>query len=134
MDKSYESEVVFNHVDISINPVQDDVTAQAQYADSVGRTRGESAEKRLLLAMLTDAVACVRQAKWSRDSSEALEWILESGNECLCSFDTVCELLGLDPTYVRRGVLESIGDKISIPIPFTAMKGMRKYIPIRVAA
>lgn len=134
MDKSFESEVVFHDVDISISPVQDDVTAQSQYADSFGRSHGESAEKRLLLAMLTDAVACVRQPKWSTDSSEALEWILESGNERLCSFDTVCELLGLDPTYVRRGVLESIGEKISIPIPVTAKKGMRKYIPIRVAA
>jgi len=134
MNKSFEAEVVPHDVDISISPVQDDVTAQAQYADSVGRSGGDSAEKRLLRAMLTDAVACVRQTKWSRDSSAALEWILESGNERLCSFENICELLGLDPTYVRRGVLDSIGDKISISIPVTAKKGMRKYIPIRVAA
>ena len=40
---------------------------------------------------------------------EAEEWIMRGGNDWIFSFDNVCELLGLDPEYVRRGLRETLG-------------------------
>jgi len=37
---------------------------------------------------------------------EVEEWITHEGNEWIFSFDNVCEFLGLDPEYLRRGLRE----------------------------
>jgi hypothetical protein len=65
-------------------------------------------EKALLLAILEDAVHCLEKYKAAKDRAgrerfrDAENWIMEPGNEWIFSFDNVCELLGLDPQYVRQ--------------------------------
>jgi hypothetical protein len=65
-------------------------------------------QKALLLAILEDAVHCLEKDKAAKDRAgrerfrDAENWIMEPGNEWIFSFDNVCELLGLDPQYVRQ--------------------------------
>ena len=68
-------------------------------------------ERRLMMAMLEDAVSCLskdprrspRQQKKSFD--EAHSWVNANDNDgWVFSFINVCEALGLDPSYLRRGL------------------------------
>ena len=77
--------------------------------------RGEplEPEKALLIALLEDAVHEYRKYSRARDRDgqarfqEAADWIMADDDTWIFSFRNVCELLGLDPEYVRRGVRES---------------------------
>lgn len=76
--------------------------------------RGEplEPEKALLMAVLEDAVHQYRKYRRARDRlgrerfREAAEWIMADDDRWIFSFKNVCELLGLDPDFVRRSVLE----------------------------
>jgi len=90
-----------------------DAWPQQQYLDTVRRSEHLEPEKNLLVAILTDAVHDYRKYAKVRDREgrerfrEAEEWIMGGGNDWIFSFNNVCELLDLDPDYVRRGILES---------------------------
>jgi len=61
-------------------------------------------EKRLLLAVLLDAIIQLRRPG-STAALEAARWIQGEGeSESPFSFRAVCEALGLDPSYLTRGV------------------------------
>lgn len=81
-----------------------------QYYDLVGRSYHLNGEFRLLLALLTDAVSCyVRYAK-ARDPeqrrlfNEAYHWFHSSNQRGLFAFETVCDVLGLEPDAVRKSL------------------------------
>jgi hypothetical protein len=60
---------------------------------------------------LQDAVDCYQkylaapQDKHNGEFTEVESWITESDSDWFCSFDNVCETLGIDPQYLRRGLL-----------------------------
>lgn len=93
--------------------IKNDVSAQQQYFDTFRRNEPLEPEKALLLALLEDAIHCYRKYATARDQTgkqlfrEADVWIKAGGDGWIFSFETVCELLGLDAQYVRRGVLGS---------------------------
>ena len=62
-------------------------------------------EKRLLLAVLMDAIVQLRR-RGSAGALEAAAWIRGEGIDAPSpfSFAAVCEALGLDPSYLARGV------------------------------
>ena len=71
-------------------------------------------ECQLLAAVLEDAVACFQKYLLSPDKHgqrlfrEAQEWMMTEGapteDSPALSFAYVCEVLGLDPAYMRRGL------------------------------
>lgn len=68
-------------------------------------------ELRLMAAILEDAVSCLSKdpRTWARhhrkSAQEAEVWINAEGEEdWIFSFNNVCETLGLDPNYMRRGL------------------------------
>lgn len=83
--------------------------APAGYLESLRRSALEP-EKSLLLAVLEDAVACFQKYSVAQDPRgkemfrEAEHWIMQAKNGWLFSFDNVCDLLGLDPAYLRQGL------------------------------
>ena len=89
-----------------------DPLTSTEYFDSLKRTLPMESEKRLMLAVLQDAVECYQkylQARRGKDKnlfSEAEAWILEQDNRSAFSFDNVCDSLGLAPNYVRAGLLK----------------------------
>jgi hypothetical protein len=91
---------------------QPDTLLPAQYFETFRRKTHLEPEKRLMLAVLEDAIACFQKYLLARDSKgrssfhEAEEWIREEGSDWLFSFENICEVLGFNPKYVRRGLLE----------------------------
>ena len=83
-----------------------------QYLEAVCRKADLEAEQKLMLAVLEDAVTCFQKYFTARDRigtslfREAEEWILlQEKSDWLFSFDNVCENLGLNPGYIREGLL-----------------------------
>ena len=91
---------------------QPDTLLPDQYLDTFRRKLHLEPEKKLMLAILEDAVACYQKYLFTRDSKgkalfhEAEEWIEEPGGASVFAFDSVCETLGLNPDYLRRGIAE----------------------------
>jgi hypothetical protein len=61
-------------------------------------------------AILEDAIHNYRKYSFARDRvgkehfHEAEHWIMHSKDHWIFSFENVCDLLGLDPEYLRRGL------------------------------
>lgn len=90
---------------------QPDTLLPAQYLETFRRKAPLEPEKRLMLSVLEDAVACFQKHLFSRDPRgralfrNAEEWIEEEDSDWLFSFENICEVLDLDPHYVRQGLL-----------------------------
>ena len=88
-----------------------DALLSAQYFDTLRRKTLLEPEKRLMLAVLDDAINCYRDNLFSRREKnkrlfdEAKKWIAAPGGDWIFGFDNVCESLGFNPEYVRRGLL-----------------------------
>ena len=77
------------------------------------RNRGLSVlegERRLMLAILEDAVSCFQKyAGASRPRSrrlfqEADEWFMEEGDSWVFSFESICAVLNINPDYFRTSL------------------------------
>jgi hypothetical protein len=106
-DRPRKNGVVSTRLNESLGP---EALLRSQYYDSVGRRYHLNGEFRLLLALLTDAVICyVRYAK-ARDPeqhrlfNEAQHWFHGRNQRGLFAFETVCDLLGLEPDAVRKSL------------------------------
>lgn len=90
---------------------QPDTLVTAQYFDNLRRNTLLEPEKRLMLAVLEDAVQCfqdnvsAQSGRRKRLFQEVEEWILEGGNDWVFSFESICEVLGFNPQYVRQGLV-----------------------------
>jgi len=91
---------------------QPDTVSPAQYLETVCRKIHRDAEQELMLAVLEDAITCFQVHFAARDKiktrlfREAEDWILQQEkSNWLFSFDNVCETLGLNPGYIREGLL-----------------------------
>jgi hypothetical protein len=89
---------------------QPDILINAQYLSTYRRRFYLQPEQVLMLAVLEDAVMCFQDnvtAVAPRKQMlfrEAEEWILNDDQSYLFSFDNICEGLGLNPDYLRRGL------------------------------
>ena len=88
-----------------------DRLAQAQFFGNFRRKTLIEPEKKLTLAILEDAINCfqdnllVESGKGKKLFADAEEWILAEGNDWIFSFRNVCELLAIDPDYLRGGLM-----------------------------
>jgi hypothetical protein len=91
-------------------PVQPEVDLPAGFVGVRGKRKVAEGERRLRLAVLEDAIACLQKHASARAHhrrrlfEEAEEWIMETGGGSTFSFEGVCEVLGLDPGYLRVGL------------------------------
>jgi hypothetical protein len=93
----------------SIDEVTDlDVILPAQLYRDVRAL--DEPEYRLRLAILKDAVRYVQRYAGATDPpgqalyADALDWFFDPDRSEPFGFENVCEALGLDPSYVRRGL------------------------------
>lgn len=83
-----------------------------QYTDTVRRKTPLEPEKYLLLAILEDALACYRKNVFARTARkqaayrDAEDWIFATDDERFLGFESVCGVLGIEPSYLRRGLVE----------------------------
>ena len=89
---------------------QPDILLSTQYFATTKRKDHLEPEKKLMLAVLEDAIWCFQHCLLARDKkrkslfSEAEEWIMEENSDLPFSFESICEVLGFDPKYIREGL------------------------------
>ena len=90
---------------------QPDTLIPQEYLETFKRRTHLQPEKRLMLAVLEDGVACFQKYATAQDTrgkkyfQETEAWVLEEPSERLFSFDNICETLGLNGDYLRRGLM-----------------------------
>ncbi|OFV89189.1 MAG: hypothetical protein A3J75_06260 [Acidobacteria bacterium RBG_16_68_9] len=92
------------------------MVVQEQYASRHGRSGGERPERRLCATVLIDAVEQFRAGMRTPDRrdeqafQEVVRWFGSKDTRSPFAFENVCELLELDPDYVRRRLYASVGE------------------------
>jgi hypothetical protein len=106
-----------------------DVSLPQQYWERFAKGRDLDPEKRLLAAVLEDAVESYRAyvLAGGRMFLEAEAWIFSDDNKQTFSFRNICETLGLSPSRIRRSLR-------SIPLTAGARKSEKPARPARRAA
>ena len=95
--------------------LEPDVFLPSQFYGSGGLSRQLDGEKRLMIAILKDAVECLNKYRGARSSlgtsqyQNALEWVEDEGTEWLFSFNNICDLLGFHPNYLRKVLIKKEG-------------------------
>lgn len=91
--------------------LQHDTLLPYQFFKEYRQRVSQEPEKGLMLAILEDAIATYQKYLSARDSKgknlfrDAEDWILERNSDWLYSFNNICEVLGMDPSYVRQGLV-----------------------------
>ena len=97
--------------------MSDDTLVTEEFFAAYRRSEHLEPEKNLLIAILQDAIHDYRKYCRARDPEgkghfrEAQKWIMAGDNNWIFSFNYICELLGLDPDYIRRGLHEADADR-----------------------
>ncbi len=87
------------------------------YEDYLRPRYFEAPEKELMAAVLNDAIACLAKYRFARNRSgrkfyaETKEWFLDTDTDWPFAFENICQVLKLNPVYVRRclsGLFESV--------------------------
>jgi hypothetical protein len=92
--------------------IEPDTFLPAQFYGSAGLSRKLEGEKRLMIAVLKDAVECLEKYRDASSAlgqcqySSALEWVEDTDTEWLFSFTNICDLLGFDAQYLRTALLK----------------------------
>ncbi len=108
--KSIEEPSFFDTEEKITSLFEPDMLGSAQYFQNFRRKTCLEPEKRLILAMLEDAVTCfqiyltARGGRGKKLFNEAEEWITTKHDDWIFSFVNVCEMLGFNPEYVRQGL------------------------------
>ena len=91
--------------------LEPDLFSASQFYGTGALSRQLEGEKRLMIAIFKDAIECLEKYRSSRSGSgqvqyqNALEWVEDPGKEWLFSFSNICDLLGFDPEYIRKVLL-----------------------------
>jgi hypothetical protein len=90
--------------------LQPDTLLPSQYFGRVRRRTEFDGERRLMIAVLEDAVEIYRKQATAQDTRgrnlfrEAEEWLEDPDRTWLFSFENICDVLDIDSAYVRRGL------------------------------
>jgi hypothetical protein len=94
-----------------VGPLQPDAVLPQQFFGALKRRARLDGERRLMMAVLEDAVHCYRKHACSSDPRahqlylDAEAWITGTDRLWFFSFENVCDSLELDPSYVRGGLV-----------------------------
>ena len=87
-----------------------DVITPQQYYDSRHDDSAIAPVKRLMMAVLEDALRCFQNNSDANSGprkrlfAEAEQWLCGEAGDGPFSFDTVCETLGIEPNFLRGGL------------------------------
>jgi hypothetical protein len=89
---------------------QPDTLLSEDYAANFRRKIPLEPERTLLLAVLEDGIRCFQENLFAVSGKrralfdEAKEWLFSDDANWFCSFVSICTLLNLEPSYIRRGL------------------------------
>ena len=87
-----------------------DILLPTQYFAAFRRGRAVEGERRLMLAVLEDAVDAYRKHALARDPRdqacflEAKEWFVSEDHSWLFAFENICDVLEMNADYLRTGL------------------------------
>ncbi len=109
MRMSHKAGILFEESLASL--FQPDPLLPVQYFQTLQNKALLEPERRLMAAVLEDAILCYRRYMAARDTKkknifrEAEDWIFDNKSDWFFSFDSVCEVLDLNPESVRQELL-----------------------------
>jgi hypothetical protein len=89
---------------------QPDTLLPSQYFDRLRRRASIDGERRLMVAILEDAVDVYRKQAGARDRKrrqlfeDAEAWIESTERSWIFSFENICDMLNIDAEYLRKGL------------------------------
>ena len=98
---------------------QPDPLVLAQFVDDRRGKVHLEPEKRLMLAILEDAVCCfqdnysARKGKRKRLFENVQRWFFGVNGDWVFSFESICSVLGLSAEYVRKGLVRWMEKELS---------------------
>lgn len=91
-----------------------DTILPTQFYAMFKNSQSREPERRLMVAILEDAVSCLStdlhgsNLRQRKQYEEAKAWVTtDEESEWIFSFNNICEVLGMDPSYLRRGLIRS---------------------------
>lgn len=106
-EKMQEKETLDERLPALFEP---DTLLPIQYFEAMRKKHLLEGEKRLILSVLEDAVECFMKcidastSKGQRLFRDADEWISHEDKRWVFSFDNVCDMLDINPEYMRMGL------------------------------
>jgi hypothetical protein len=91
-----------------------DVLVDRQFFYAYRTKHRSEPERALLLAVLSEAIETFRKFAFSKSARgqslfrQAQEWLWDEEPDYFFSCKNICEVMGLDPCYLRRGLLQWI--------------------------
>ena len=122
-----------------------DIMLPAQYFAVLRKSAPQGPEYLLVLAMLQDAVECVQKYRFAMDPNgrelytDAYDWIASDDRQWPFSFENVCDILKINPEYLRTGLFrwcerQDELRRIGKVVPLTSRKPAPEPVPVPVAA
>lgn len=96
----------------SLLPYEPDILASQQYLKNNRRAKSGEPEKALMFAVLAEAVETYQRFAFAESARgqalfrEVKAWFWREEADGIFSFRSICEVLGLDPAYLRRGLMQ----------------------------
>lgn len=122
---------------------QPDTMLPSQYFAAMRKRVPQEAEYRLVVAVLEDAIDCfqkhcdARDAKTRQLFEDAAQWVGSEDRTWPFSFLNICDVLNLDPAYVREGLQqhrERHMSQRSNVVPLKAQSEIKVSEPSRLTA
>jgi hypothetical protein len=88
-----------------------DILTGPRFFQAHGKENMADPERALLLAVLSEAIETFRKFAFSKSARgqvlfrQAAEWLWDKDPDYFFSCENICEVMGLDPCYLRRGLL-----------------------------
>ena len=119
-----------------------DTVLGAQFYATYKNSPCKQPELRLMAAVLEDAISCLSTkarsatARQRKQLADARQWFAaEDDSEWIFSFKNICEALGIDPAYLRRGLIRwaatELGSGCDLPSVRTRSSEPRTKIRLR---
>jgi hypothetical protein len=102
-----------------------DVLLPGQFFSFFRKEAGFDRERRLMLAVLEDAIDCFQKYAHTSDLRgrqlflESYEWIMSPDKRWLFSFENICQIVDMNPDYIRQGLSRwrTQNAKAGVPLP-----------------
>ena len=130
--KTISEQVLVSDRWISFDPLDNEIIERLLKKDI------REGEEKLALAVLESAVEDFQKYVLSKDEKqkklfqEAEEWFLKKESDPLFSFEYICAILGLAPTYIRRGLISWKEAKLKTSSAGDQSAGRQKLAKSRV--
>jgi hypothetical protein len=122
-----------------------EVILPSQFSEQVSLKQTDRGEKRLMLAVLEEAVATfqrnvdAKSRHGQRVFREAEEWIWSNDSSWPFAFENVCHALDIEPEFLRRGLERWKEAQLTAPsgrarvyrFPFRRVNGRRSSVSLR---